>query len=449
VARALFSFRGLILVFGLVAVVLPIALVGQLEIVRTLNAITQTVAEVREDEFLVSDVLQVQLEAELALREFAATREQAALDAYYHSRLLIPTQLRTVGASLAHMNAPGATLDAIRSMEETYASWLHDVAEPIVRGEPNTTERRTRGKMLLDRFSNEVVPVSRYLEQHYNALVTRRSAAIETTSRVALVAIGIIALELLAFAVVLTRLRRELDRERGVVETMQRATAGRLVVPHHLEIGTAYRSATRGARIGGDVYDVYRLDDDRTLLVVADVSGKGVTAAVETTFVRYALRALASQIRDVAEIVRQFDALYLAAAAAPEAFVSLFLGIHDRRDGTIAYANAGHEACWVRRDHTLEELAPTGPVIGIGALSFASATTRLGSGELLVLATDGLTEARDRDGGFVPAARVRTWIAEVDAATPQRFVDGVVAAVTRYVRGRISDDLALLAVEPK
>jgi serine phosphatase RsbU (regulator of sigma subunit) len=292
------------------------------------------------------------------------------------------------------------------------------------------------------------MPVNEHFTQRYRAAIARREATIRTTTIVSLLAIAVIALEVIVFGAVIARMRYELDRERGFVETLQSAASVRLVPPPHLAIGTAYRSATRGARIGGDVYDVYRLDADRTLIVVADVSGKGLTAAVDTTFVRYALRALASEGLAPLEFVARFDELYRCANPAPESFVTMFAGVHDRRTASIEYVNAGHEACWVRRGADLGLLAPTGPVVGVGGVDFAAARTALAAGDVLVLATDGITEARDPQGRFVPIERVTAWIAQSPARPPQAIVDDLVATVQRYTRGRITDDLAILAVEP-
>jgi serine phosphatase RsbU (regulator of sigma subunit) len=141
-----------------------------------------------------------------------------------------------------------------------------------------------------------------------------------------------------------------------------------------------------------------------------------------------------------------------SADPAPEAFISLFVAIHDRRDDSLTYANAGHEPCWIRRGTQLERLSPTGPIVGVsglGAPPFTAAQTTLAKGALLVLATDGLTEARDRSGRFVEEDQVRRWIVERDADVPQRFVDELLAAVTRFRRGRAGDDLALLAITPR
>jgi sigma-B regulation protein RsbU (phosphoserine phosphatase) len=448
VLRTLFSFRGLILVFGLVAVGLPIALVGQLGIVRTLNAINQDVAQIREGQLSTAAILQYQLDEETAVRGFAATGRRVFLEPYRRARAAMPAELVKLAEHAAGDGADGDDDRRIAELRRTNAEWLRTVAEPILAGARNQDALLLHGKLLIDRFRRDVAPIDRHFTQRYHAAIARRDATIRTTTLASLMAIAVIAVEVVVFGAVIARMRYELDRERGFVETLQSAASVRMVPPAHLAFGTVYRSATRGTRVGGDVYDVYRLDPDRTLIVVGDVSGKGLTAAVDTTFVRYALRALASEGLAPDAMVQRFDDLYRDANPAPESFVTLFAGVHDRRTATLAYANAGHEACWVRRGGAATLLPPTGPVIGIGSVPFAAASTVLATADILVLATDGLTEARDPQGRFVPIERVTAWIANAPARTPQALVDGLLDIVERYTRGRITDDLAILAVEP-
>jgi CHASE3 domain sensor protein len=448
VLRTLFSFRGLILVFGLVAVGLPIALVGQLGIVRTLNAINQDVAQIRQGQLSTAAVLEYQLDEETAIRGFAATRRRVFLDSYLRARAVMPGALADLAAHSAGDGANGEDDRSVAALRRMNAEWLRTVADPILAGARDQDALLLHGKGLIDRFRRAVVPVNEHFTQRYRAAIARRDATIRTTTLVSILAIGMIALEIVVFGAVIARMRYELDRERGFVETLQSAASVRLVPPPHLAIGTAYRSATRGTRIGGDVYDVYRLDPDRTLIVVGDVSGKGLTAAVDTTFVRYGLRALASEGLAPNDMVQRFDELYRCANPAPESFVTLFAGVHDRRTGELEYVNAGHEACWVRRATAVTILPPTGPVVGVGGVPFAAAHMALAAGDILVLATDGLTEARDPHGRFVPIERVTEWIAQAPARTPQALVNALLEMVKRYTRGRITDDLAILAVEP-
>ena len=446
--RTLFSFRGLILVLGLVAVGLPIALVGQLGIVRTLNAINDDIAQIRGGQLAAAMVLQYQLDEETGIRGYAATGRRTFLEPYERARAAMPAELAQMAQDARAVAASAQderTIGVLRALND---EWLRTVAVPILGGAHDQDARLLHGKLLIDRFRSEIAPLNARFAQRYHAAVARRDATIRTTTNVSVLAIAVIAVEIVVFGVALARMRYELDRERGFVETLQSAASVRVVAPPHLALGTAYRSATRGARVGGDVYDVYRLDPDRTLIVVGDVSGKGLAAAVDTTFVRFAVRALAGEGLPPDDVVRRFDELYRNANGAPESFVSLFAGVHDRRTGTLEYVNAGHEACWKRRGDAVTLLPPTGPVVGVGGLPFTAARTALGEGELLVLATDGLTEARDSQGRFASAEGVTEWIAQAPAGTPQQLVDTLLAVVQRYTRGRITDDLAILAVEP-
>jgi CHASE3 domain sensor protein len=448
VLRTLFTFRALILVFGLVAVMLPIALVGQLGIVRTLNAINADIAQTREGALSTAAVLQYQLDEETAVRGYAATRRRVFLEPFGLARSGIPTQLTLLAQALSRDPAGAGASTALRDMRRVNAEWLRSVADPILAGTHDQDARLLHGKTLIDRFRADVIPLQSYFAERYGSSVARRERTIATTTAVSLLAIAVIALEIIVFGAVIARMRRELDRERGFVESLQSATSVRLVQPPHLAVATAYRSATRGTRIGGDVYDVYRLDADRTLIVIGDVSGKGLTAALDTTFVRFGLRALAGEGLAPDAVVARFDELYRNADPQPESFVSLFVGVHDRRDGSLLYTNAGHEACWVRRADEVELLDPTGPIVGLGGFAFAAQRTRFARGDLLVLATDGLTEARDARGDLAGTERVTGWIAETPDRNPQAIVDALVTAVRRYARDRITDDLAVLVVEP-
>ncbi|MBV8749543.1 MAG: SpoIIE family protein phosphatase [Candidatus Eremiobacteraeota bacterium] len=439
----------MVLIFGLVAVVLPIALVTQLGIVRTLNAIFTDIGAIRMGQLAAAAVLENQLDEETGIRGYAATGRRVFLEPYDRARASIPDRFAELQHALAlDGDTNGSDERALAELRALNEEWLRTVAAPILRGAPNRDALLLHGKTLIDKFRDTEKPLNAYFAARYHAAIARRTGTLRATSAVSFVAIGVIVLEVIVFAVTIMRMQRELDRERGFVESLQSVASVRLVPPPHLAIGAAYRSATRGTRVGGDVYDVYRLDDDRTLIVVGDVSGKGLTAAVETTFVRYALRTLASEGLGPAEIVRRFDDLYRAANAALESFVTLFVGIHDRRDGTLVYTNAGHEACWTRRDLVVTILPPTGPLVGIGGLPFGEERTTLATGDLLVLATDGMTEARDAQGRFAGAERVTAWIAEADDRTPQRLIGHLVGSVERYARGRIDDDLAVLAVRP-
>ncbi|HLW37893.1 MAG TPA: PP2C family protein-serine/threonine phosphatase, partial [Candidatus Eremiobacteraceae bacterium] len=215
----------------------------------------------------------------------------------------------------------------------------------------------------------------------------------------------------------------------------------------YLRVGTAYVSAARHAAVGGDLFDVHRIDDQRCLLVVADVSGKGLEAAVETAFVKYTLRALADDYTDPGTILRKFNSAFFRSTKDDGSFISLLAGVLDKSTSKLVYASAGHAPAYLRRADQVVQLRVTGPVVGLRESDeFATAEEQLFADDLLVLATDGLTEARDTAGIMLDDEGAMRIVREAPA-DPQALADHVVAAVSRLSGGRIADDLALLVIQ--
>ena len=163
--------------------------------------------------------------------------------------------------------------------------------------------------------------------------------------------------------------------------------------------------------IGGDFYDFYLLDQNRLALVIADVSGKSIPAAL------FMMRAK-SVIRDELSVVgREFD-LSLAAAAINDRlcegnrakmFVTAWIGIVDLRTGEVQFVNAGHNPPLVRRANgSLEWLrSRSGLVFAMrGGKCYTPWSVRLGEGDSLALYTDGVTEAQDEKGTLFGESRL-------------------------------------------
>jgi len=211
-------------------------------------------------------------------------------------------------------------------------------------------------------------------------------------------------------------------------------------------MGRAYISADVDAAVGGDLYDVRRLDPSRGLVVVADISGKGLQAAVNTAFVKYSIRMLARTIDDPAEILAQFNRVFLDTVRDPNLFVVVFVGILDSQSRLLRYASAGHSGSYLRRAHEVSQLAVTGPIVGLDPeFGYESRTLSLDAGDLIVLATDGLSEARNGDGELLGDEGAMELL-EATADEPQTCADELVAAVRLRSGGTLHDDLALLVL---
>jgi len=442
------SLRGLIVAFGLVALVLPIGLIGLFQVLQLLNDINRDVAIVRNAQLDAAEILRAQIEEESGIRAYTATHDPRELRAYQIERRSFDEHVDALG----HKMIFGGKTDTVErvALDRAVAldrTWRREVADPIVAGSRENRVLYGSGRTLIARFRALMLgEVADDLTSDYHMLLANRSRAIRSASYIGYGAIAVVGIEILAFTIILTRLRSDLDRERAVAEALQTGFAVNTRSIAHLDVATHYLSAIDGARVGGDAYDIFALDEHRYLIAIADVSGKGVDAAIDALFVRHALRAFASEYTDVGTIVTRFNALFFASGRKPESFVELFAAIFDARTNALDYVNAGHEPVYVLRAGTVSSLAPTGPLIGIiSDERFAAASRRLASDELVFLATDGLTEARNAAGMFLTDAGVRRWLCEADGSSPASVVGEITARLRTYTRKAERDDLAIVA----
>jgi len=237
-----------------------------------------------------------------------------------------------------------------------------------------------------------------------------------------------------------------IDREREIVETLQGAFSTDLDALPGARIGSAYISADSDAAVGGDLYDVRRLDDWRGLVVMADVSGKGIQAAVNTAFVKYSIRMLARSTGDPAQILEQFNRAFVDTVTDPNLFVVVFVGLFDARTQELTYASAGHAGAFLRRDGSVRQFDVTGPIVGLdAAFGYSSRTERLADGDVILLATDGMSEARDGSGELLDDSGTMEML-RTSPADPQACADTLVSAVRQRSGGVLHDDLALLVI---
>jgi serine phosphatase RsbU (regulator of sigma subunit) len=249
----------------------------------------------------------------------------------------------------------------------------------------------------------------------------------------------------LVFALLAGRLGRALDERRSLVERLQRAFISQRRELPNLDLGSVLISATRGSNVGGDTHDAFTLDNKTGMFFVADVSGKGIDAAVDTALIKYTLRTLFSEMRDPGLILEKFASLYARTALNPETFVVLFLGVIDLESGSVRYASAGHETAWSILGPAVSLLGHTGPIVGIEADShYETRGVQLRYGDAIVVSTDGLSESRDARGELLGVDRVTVWLSELSGGA-QNIADSIVRRLRRRSR-RITDDLAILVV---
>jgi len=210
-----------------------------------------------------------------------------------------------------------------------------------------------------------------------------------------------------------------------------------------------YRPGEQRLRIGGDFYDVHGDADDFTV-VIGDVCGKGIDAAVFTSLARQTIRTAAFFDRSPGRVLGALNEVLRSQLS--QRFVTAVCVRFRRRpeEGTMVatVAVAGHPPPLVlRSDGTVDEPTVTGTVAGvISGLSFTEAEVRLGTKDTLLLYTDGVDEARGREG-FFGQERLRALLPEYAGATPATLCEAVEQRVLDHLDGAAHDDIALIAVQ--
>ncbi len=238
--------------------------------------------------------------------------------------------------------------------------------------------------------------------------------------------------------------RARLDGELAVARTIQRD-----LLPRALPEISGWRFAARyesSREVGGDYYDVIPLEDGRLGLLVADVSGKGVPASLVMASCRAVVRSIAATVEDPAELLRRVNAR-LSADMTPSMFVTCFYAVLDPVAATLSFANAGHPLPVMRTaGGDFEELRATGMPFGwMADAAYDTFTRQLGPGSMVVIASDGVIEARDRAGEFWGTGRFG---AAVAAASGPEVVDEILSALRAHCAPAtdLGDDVTLLAV---
>jgi PAS domain S-box-containing protein len=237
-------------------------------------------------------------------------------------------------------------------------------------------------------------------------------------------------------------------REREIARTLQDSLLPR-ALPEIAGLGVAarYLAGGEGTVVGGDLYDVFAVEDEWAL-VVGDVCGKGAEAAALTSMVRYTLRAESVHHSSPREVLRLLNDAIIRQVGDARFCTVLYGRVTVDGDGArLVVASAGHPPPLVLRAGGRVEAVPAaGPLLGVvPAVVHPDVIVRLGHGDALVAYTDGVTEGRGSDGMFGDERLVRLLggSAGLDA---DALVDRIVDAAVSFQGGRSQDDLAVLAL---
>lgn len=203
--------------------------------------------------------------------------------------------------------------------------------------------------------------------------------------------------------------------------------------------------------VSGDYYDFIPLSAEAGLgIAVADVSGKGMPAALVMAITRNTLRASVLNVAQPAESLNQTNQL-LCADTNGSAFVTVFYARLDPQTGEVIYVNAGHDPPWhyAARADTWHELTRTGTALGLlNRRTQTQATTHLEVGDFIFLYTDGLTDAVNPRGERFGTERVFDLLRQQRHAPPAELAAQMEAAVLGFCAGRILfDDITFVILK--
>ena len=213
--------------------------------------------------------------------------------------------------------------------------------------------------------------------------------------------------------------------------------------------GSACAYLCPAREIGGDLYDAFELLDGRMAFIIGDVSGKGMPAALFMSMTVTLLRCVLENEADAAVAVTRVNNL-LEAHNPGTMFVSLLIVLCDPQTGDLTYVNGGHCVPWVRtRSGTVRSLEGlSGPVVGaMPNLRYRPFQSRLEPGDLLVLHTDGVTEACNEQGAFFGVQGLQAALAGLQQTSPAQALQTIVQAVQAFTGSAPQhDDITLLVL---
>ena len=394
----------------------------------------------------LEEMRRLQIDEEDSVRGFTLTRDPFYLQQYADQKTQFQSRVSMVRSALAqqHLDAAVRDLDDYVSLQQ---NWRKEIAEPLLAhpgrdvaqidksNKAFTDFQRRSSQQIRDDLASESDKLGRSSQDQVNNNAYTRAFW--------LVLLGLLAILMNGFR---SRLVNELEEERSTTEILQRAFRSEAVPLPHCEVGTAYLSASSHLAVGGDLFDMYRLSDSLALLLIADVSGKGIDAAVLTAFIKFTIRGIALRRRDPGAVLAEFNTAFAQTVENPYLFVSMFVGILDIETLQLRYASAGHDSAFIRRaSGEMQQLAVTGPVLGVMEEAFNAKIVHLEDGDTVVLTTDGLTEARNQQGEQLNESGAMRLIAASNPA-PQLLADELVAQVRALGGNQIRDDLAVLAI---
>ncbi|MGD0585428.1 MAG: GAF domain-containing SpoIIE family protein phosphatase, partial [Oryzomonas sp.] len=205
------------------------------------------------------------------------------------------------------------------------------------------------------------------------------------------------------------------------------------------------------AHVGGDYYDFFKRDDHTVDLLIADVSGHSVGAALIMAEVRTLLRAQVNSAHSASAILQILNSQLYDDLTRAELFITMFYAKYNSATGRLSFSNAGHNRPMISRDggHSCIELDTEGLILGVKtSVVFEERSFDLKTGDVLLFYTDGLTEARNGSDELFGNERVCALLGTLRHLPAREIIDSFYAAVRDFTASEtLQDDISLVVLK--
>ena len=248
-------------------------------------------------------------------------------------------------------------------------------------------------------------------------------------------------------------LKESLEKERIEKELLLAASIQQQIIPEELPVITGYDLAGKNIpsrEVGGDYYDCVNLGNGKFALIIADVAGKGIAAALLVNTLNAALYSYLEFNLSLTEMTERLNKLIFN-SSPPDKFITFFIAVLDSKSGELDIVNAGHNPILLlRKNGKLEKIEASG--IGLGMLDlgipYQGENVILNEGDKLFLYTDGIPEAMNKDEVEYSDERMIEFLQNNAEKSSLDFIKGITDDVTNYVNGEPqSDDITCLILK--
>ncbi len=204
-------------------------------------------------------------------------------------------------------------------------------------------------------------------------------------------------------------------------------------------------------QVGGDYYDVIALDDDRFCVAIADVSGKGAPASLLMANIQAFLQVICRQDLNIVESTALINDL-ISANTSDGRFITFFWAVINNEEKKMTYVNAGHNHPLLIRDGEIKKLNKGGMILGVmeTTIPYDSETINLQKDDVIVLFTDGISEAMNKESEEFSDERLEENSIKLSSFSAKEILDGIKNEVTDFTKGASqSDDITMVVLKVK